>query len=219
MVVATNRVFANGTGQLNVPEWKLLAVSKIKDAPHNPKQRTLPSRIKKLVQSMGQIGLIYPILVDAHNNLIDGHRRVAAARELGWESIPAIVLEGDNNATYATVNETSRHMSGAEMLAVWAVQPEAVPCRQAKEYEEMREVIGHNGVRRMVEGGLSGRTYYIAKRLARYCGEETNEFIVRCLKWLMSTALVGVVRKALETGVPAAKLRKAIEENRPLTIS
>lgn len=48
--------------------------------------------IDSLAASMSEHGLIHPIVVDAHDNLVAGGRRLRAAELLGWESIPATRL-------------------------------------------------------------------------------------------------------------------------------
>ena len=37
---------------------------------------------------MARIGLLNPIIVDEHNNLLAGHRRLLAAMHLGWQTVP-----------------------------------------------------------------------------------------------------------------------------------
>lgn len=62
------------------------------------------SRIRKdlgnlepLQQSISQVGLINPVLIDEQGKLVAGYRRLSACRNLGWEEIDATVvtLEGD----------------------------------------------------------------------------------------------------------------------------
>jgi ParB/RepB/Spo0J family partition protein len=45
----------------------------------------------ELVASMREHGQITPVIIDGEKNLIAGFRRVAAATELGWEEIEAVV--------------------------------------------------------------------------------------------------------------------------------
>ena len=48
-----------------------------------------------LVQSMRAVGQLVPILITPENRIVAGHRRVTAARELGWTHIRASVVDGD----------------------------------------------------------------------------------------------------------------------------
>lgn len=45
--------------------------------------------LNALVLSLKKHGMLNPILVDENMNLIAGERRLSAAKQLGWESIPA----------------------------------------------------------------------------------------------------------------------------------
>lgn len=49
--------------------------------------------IDALAASMGSVGLLHPVVIDLHNNLICGERRLAAAKKLQWENIPVTVAE------------------------------------------------------------------------------------------------------------------------------
>jgi len=49
--------------------------------------------IQSLADSIADIGLLHPIVVDSENRLIVGRRRLAACELLGWTDIPATVLD------------------------------------------------------------------------------------------------------------------------------
>lgn len=49
--------------------------------------------IEGLARSMNEVGLLHPVVVRADGALIAGERRIAAARMLGWEDIPATVVD------------------------------------------------------------------------------------------------------------------------------
>lgn len=52
--------------------------------------------VADLVQSMRAVGQITPILITPQDELVAGHRRVKAARELGWTHLRAQVVDSDN---------------------------------------------------------------------------------------------------------------------------
>lgn len=57
--------------------------------------RTHPKRqIEQIVQSIRAFGFTNPVLADADGNLIAGHGRLRAAREMGLAEVPVITLEG-----------------------------------------------------------------------------------------------------------------------------
>lgn len=54
--------------------------------------------LEPLMDSMRRNGLLHPITVNAKNELVAGGRRLEAAKRLGWKTIDAIALEGNDRA-------------------------------------------------------------------------------------------------------------------------
>ena len=55
-------------------------------------------QIEKLKNSITEFGFITPCLIDRDNNLIAGHGRVMAAKELGMTSVPCVYVDGLTDA-------------------------------------------------------------------------------------------------------------------------
>ncbi len=73
-----------------------IAVARIRPNPFQPRTDFDPQTLDELKQSISENGLITPVTVRAHDSgyqLIAGERRFRAVQELGYESIPAYVLE------------------------------------------------------------------------------------------------------------------------------
>lgn len=55
---------------------------------------------RRLVSAIQRVGFLQPVLVQARANgrftIVDGHHRVRAAKELGIEQIPCVIVEIDN---------------------------------------------------------------------------------------------------------------------------
>mgnify|MGYP001492895983 CR=1 FL=1 len=51
------------------------------------------AQIKQIVESIKNFGFLTPVLVDADNQLIAGHGRLEAAKQLGLTNIPALQVE------------------------------------------------------------------------------------------------------------------------------
>lgn len=206
--------------KMEVPEHRLLDVGKVKSAKYNPAKRVMSAKLKSLVKSINRIGLIYPIIVDKEHRIIDGHRRLAAVMELGWEAIPAIIVERtDRDEVYADVNATSAKMNGNETLGIWLANPKAVGETASKTIAEMEKVLSRKLLARVYEAGLSSRVYLTAKRVAKYVGQETQEMVQQAVEWLMETAIIGQVMKAMEGGVSSRRLLSAVKENKPLLLA
>ncbi|MCB1325400.1 MAG: ParB N-terminal domain-containing protein [Spirochaetales bacterium] len=52
-----------------------------------------PGHLADLKDSMNRLGLLQPILIDPQNNLVAGFRRLQSARELGWDTIEARIID------------------------------------------------------------------------------------------------------------------------------
>src|SRR5436305_11984673 len=56
--------------------------------------------LQDMLESLAEVGLLHPILVlppddEGHHQLLAGHRRLRAARRLGWEEVPARIVTLD----------------------------------------------------------------------------------------------------------------------------
>lgn len=65
-----------------------IPVSEIKIDGKNPRKTT--EDIDLLSETINDVGLLQPVIIDEKNNLIFGHRRLQAYRQLGIKEIPAI---------------------------------------------------------------------------------------------------------------------------------
>ena len=71
-------------------------ISRIAANPFQPRTDFAPQALAELKQSISENGLVTPITIRPHNDgyqLIAGERRLRAVQELGYERIPAYVLE------------------------------------------------------------------------------------------------------------------------------
>jgi hypothetical protein len=86
--------------------------------------RTSKVALKTLLGSIRRVGLLAPPLVNYKNGkytIIDGHRRVAACKELGHHKIPCVVYEMDNpEEGFNEATGPIRPPTGREWLEGWA---------------------------------------------------------------------------------------------------
>jgi ParB/RepB/Spo0J family partition protein len=54
-----------------------------------------PKAQAELTASMAAVGIYVPLLASAELSIVDGYRRWLAAKDLGLEAVPVVVLEGD----------------------------------------------------------------------------------------------------------------------------
>lgn len=74
-------------------EMAEVSLSLLKPYERNAKQHS-QEQIDKIKDSIREFGFVSPCLIDRDFNLIAGHGRVMAARELGIESVPCVFIEG-----------------------------------------------------------------------------------------------------------------------------
>lgn len=187
----------------------------LKNSEHNPPARISQKNIRELVLSMEAFGQLCPILIDKNKTIIEGHRRVAAAKVLKMETIDCLEVEGDTCAIYASVNSTSRRMTSNDLMGVYLSNKMAVSPRKRSHFDNIVEEIGLPLFKRMYEHGHSCMLHSSAVYLANYCGVRTPEKIKAILKWLLDgKAVLGDIRKALVSGIPAKSILKSVEENK-----
>jgi ParB/RepB/Spo0J family partition protein len=204
----------------NAMELKRVELSKLKGAKYNPKSRTAKGSktLAQLKASIEKIGLIYPIAVDREMKVIDGHRRIAAVKELGWESVPVIVVTSDDtDAVYADVNANLEKLTGNDNLQVWLKRPSAVTSKRRARYEALQAAFGREMLIEAATIGQSGRVFAIATQVARYCGMQHNPaFTKKSASWLMKWMNQSLVAAYIRLQHPPRTLHAAVMKGRDL---
>ena len=67
-------------------------VSSLKHHPKNKEIYTLSS-IEELMESISEVGLLQPLIVDSRNQVISGNRRFESIKRLGWEEVDVNIIE------------------------------------------------------------------------------------------------------------------------------
>lgn len=73
------------------------AVSELRPHPNNPRKHS-PKQLKQIEASIRRFGFLNPVLIDGEDRIIAGHGRVAAAKAMGIESVPAVSIDGMSEA-------------------------------------------------------------------------------------------------------------------------
>ena len=68
------------------------------------------SDVGDLVNSIGEVGLLQPIVVTPCNTIVSGHRRFKAIQSLGWTEVEVEVkeVEEDSIPLYVVLSKLSR---------------------------------------------------------------------------------------------------------------
>jgi ParB/RepB/Spo0J family partition protein len=67
-------------------------VSSLKHHPKNKEIYTLSS-IEELMESISEVGLLQPLIIDSRNQVISGNRRFESIKRLGWEEVEVNLRE------------------------------------------------------------------------------------------------------------------------------
>jgi len=198
-----------------------VGIAELKAAPWNPSIRIDDKAgIKALADSMNELGQLYPIMVTKTKEIVDGHRRVAAASYLGWQTVKALVADVDRSIAYGALGTTSRPFTGREALAIY-VNGGPLAGRSSRQIVRLEELVGHSGLKRLCDQGFSASVIDVARAVVRYCGRDVkNKGTVRkALWWLAEHAQVNGARAVLDHKLlsPVAMWRK-VEENQDLTL-
>jgi DNA modification methylase len=74
------------------PNIRYRATNDLVPFAHNARKHT-KKQIRQIARSIETFGWTNPVLIDAEGNIIAGHGRVAAAKFLGMESVPTLVID------------------------------------------------------------------------------------------------------------------------------
>ncbi|KRM07324.1 chromosome partitioning protein [Lactobacillus kitasatonis DSM 16761 = JCM 1039] len=91
-----------------------IELDKIVPNRYQPRREFSDDSIKELAETLDKDGLLQPIVVredgEDHYEIIAGERRYRAAKSLGWETIPAIVknMDDDQAASLALIENLQR---------------------------------------------------------------------------------------------------------------
>ena len=68
-------------------------IGRLKPHPDNARTHS-EEQIAQLVASFEQYGVTHPFLLDENDNILAGHGKHLASRQMGLEEVPVIVLRG-----------------------------------------------------------------------------------------------------------------------------
>lgn len=192
---------------------KQVSLGLLDGADYNPVSR-LTKGIGKLSKSMAEHGQVCPIIVMAvgkRYRVIDGHRRVAAARKNEWPTITALVMEvKDKDQLYADLNATGKKLGGNDILTVWLMEPKAVTKRMQDILKDMCDILGRKRCERIRDCGLSHNLFYRAMLIGNYMGID-DDALPKFVDYLMEYPVQRTMHQAMLDEVNPNQLRKAFE--------
>lgn len=194
-----------------------LPTSTLIPAPYNPAIRTEKTVLKTLLDSIKQFGIMYPIMIDKNRRVIDGHRRLACAKQLKLKTVPTFLSDTklSTDKVYELVNTTSRKMSPNEMIYVY-INGGHVPKRIEKQISQLKEIVGAEELKRLGNRYVSIAVLSMGKKIGMHCNDLSPEFIKKAILWTIRNKMTYQVRKAIEDGISIRNLTDKIKANQPL---
>ena len=129
-------------------------MDKIVPSRYQPRREFSEDSIKELAETLDKDGLLQPIVVREDGDqyeIIAGERRYRAAKSLGWETIPAIVknMDDDQAASLALIENLQRE--------------DLNPIDEAKAYTNLMKL--NNLTQTALAKDMGKSQSYVAKRL------------------------------------------------------
>jgi hypothetical protein len=193
----------------------MVPIDRIKLSGINPASRTSKRALRVLAESICNLdGIVVPLIVRSDYTLLDGHRRLAAAKELGMTEVPCLI---NDDITYVALNETARKMSTLEWASV-ARNGGEVPPRIQKQLDRIVEWCGPNMLNVMAEMGMSPNVIKEAAAVATYVSVDptSKPHMAMILRWLVLGRRSSAVHRAMLDRIPPNTLWKAITQDKDL---
>jgi DNA modification methylase len=141
--------------------------------------------IQALAESIKEVGLIHPVVINSRNELVAGYRRLEAAKLLGWERIPAVRMDIDPIQGVYHENLFRKDLTVRERLAI-ADALEPVEREKARGRLKTHTKAGYGKLPEAEKGaatervakavGWSRRTYEKAKAVAQAAEENPEKY-------------------------------------------
>lgn len=196
-----------------------VAHDELHSSPYQPVGRVEASApLNRLKASIKEDRLQYPPLVvrrpqgDGYT-IVDGHRRIAAMRALGWPKIPVIIAEGVASKLFSAVSGTTKPLKAADWIGIFLAGGEPPSGATRSSIKKLDEVMGRDFLIKLSEAGLSPQIWSIANRMVRYL-ELNNDRLVQVLEWLYEHRASRQVSSWITGDNPKNELLAAFQQNR-----
>ena len=172
-------------------DYKVIMVNpdQLVDSPSQPDSRTAAiGPMNHLKASIQNTGLQYPPLViplpDGQFQIIDGHRRVVAMRELNYPKIPVLPTVGNPAILFAEVSGNVAKMKATEWIIVHLKGGIIPPGPTRSCITKLEEHMGRSFLERLATKGASPAIWNLANRVLNVLGEEESSR-AKTLEWLI----------------------------------
>lgn len=142
-----------------VSDRKILEVpvNTLVPAGYNPAERTkMGKAFKRLVATVIKYGVIQPIVITAGREIVDGHRRLAAAVAAGIHYVDCIILPEsvDKDEVFGDMNTTPMKMGGKGWLYAYQYGLRKLPDEEEARCRELKDLMGKDGIEELIENKI-----------------------------------------------------------------
>ena len=151
-----------------------IAIERLQEFKKHPFKIKGDLQMQQLKESIAQYGILVPLIVRPNlagvYEIISGHRRVYAAKELGYEKVPVIIrVMSDDEAILAMVdsNLQREQLSYSEKAYAYKMKYDAIKRSSARQRKKGSQVVHYLKGRKTVEV-LAEESGESAKQVQRY---------------------------------------------------
>lgn len=178
-----------------IPQVIMEAPDNLIAAPFNPARRTEDeTKLKALEAAIVEAqGIIQPLIISRDRRVIDGHRRLQAAKNLGYSEVPCIVSPLAMQVGWRVLNATSMPVTSNDWAQAYytGMSIENLPAKDRKNIQEIKRLLGEDGFVSLAEKRMSPNVIMEARTIARYietkAGREqpTDDTVRDVLRWMI----------------------------------
>lgn len=204
----------------------MIPVSKLRPNGFNPALRVNKNskKYKTLRESIRQYGIIEPLIVSPDGLVINGHRRLSCALDLGINEVLCVVTNRNAQQSWTESIVNQQGINGRQIIQATAqgLDPVYLPKSIAETVIELQELAGPDLYSEMaVSGEVSTYVRKSVNDVCRYTGDDSHEWRVRVLRWMVKHKMQLAVRKAIENDPlneegGAERMRSAVNRDTPL---
>jgi len=211
-----------------VQNYRLVMIPVVKLRPNgfNPALRVRKSsnKYKMLRESIRQYGIIEPLIVSPDGLVINGHRRLACALDLGLTEVLCVVTNRNAQQSWTESIVNQQGINGRQIIQATAqgLDPVYLPKPIADTVIDLQELAGPEFYSEMAMGGdVSTYVRKAVNDVCRYTGDESYEWRARVLRWVVKHKMQKKAREAIESDPlneegGSERMRAAINRDAPL---
>lgn len=166
-----------------------IPVELLKTSQFQPEGRDSRANLKLLFQSIEINGYWDSELIQITPTfyVINGHRRLAAAKLKGIEKVPCIVIRDNPAKRFSWLNDTQKPLTSRETMVSVLRGNKIVTPKHKKQIDMVRLVLGEQGLAYLYSKKASHRVIHYARELARYLSRDESDITVleKNTRWLV----------------------------------